>query len=122
MFRSGEFHLGKSRRAIEDRVIAQANALPVHHADGRWVEGEALADYIYAHHALTRYYEQTGDTTLGSGVLDVARAVTLLLNRVVHTREISLNRRERAQSALIELQHQLESMIAQVNENATSRD
>lgn len=111
------FNLGLKRRRIEDRISDLAARVEVQRRDAAWLDGEQFWDYIYAWYDLYKYYETSQDTAIGAHLLRQYTEFASLLRVVMEDRKVNLKRRERAQSALMELNYQVDNVIHQVERN-----
>jgi hypothetical protein len=117
------FSLGLARRRIEDAILAKARQVDSLQPDGRWLDNENFWDFIYAWHDLHVYYEQhCEDTTLSADLLRLYVDYAYQLRALSADNRIKLWRRERAESALLELNYQVDGVIHQVERNAAKKD
>lgn len=113
------FQLGSERRRIEDHITTLAAQIDFKQQDASWLDGEQFSDFIYAWHDLARYYERTGDTTVAAHLLKLYMRCAVMLRQTLQNPRLHITRRDRAQSALMELNCQVDAVIHQIERNTT---
>lgn len=116
------FNLGIRRKKIEDRIIAQYQAVNFKQRDHAWVEDERFWDYVFAWHELVKYYEDTDDTTVGVVMLELYQASIALLHSVATDKKIKERRRDRAAEGIRQMNYWLEDITHHVQHNALPPD
>ncbi|MFQ3568267.1 MAG: hypothetical protein SNJ59_14865 [Aggregatilineales bacterium] len=106
------------RRRLEDRILALAGRVDTSRPEGRWLDDERFWDFIYAWHDLKRHYEHSDDTTLSAELLRLYLGYAALLRELRENPRVALHRQERATSALMELNYQVDGVIQQIERNA----
>lgn len=110
---------GTQRRQIEDNLLALARKLDTHNA--RWLEGQVFSDFLNAWRSLAQYYEWSHDRTIDAHVLKLYMRFAVVLRRVVEDERAAQRRRQRARSALRDLNANLDGVFRQIERNGGAR-
>lgn len=116
------FNLGIRRKKIEDRIIAQYQAVNFKQRDHGWVEDETFWDYVFAWHELVKYYEDSDDTTVGVVMLDLYQASIARLHSAATDQKTRERRRDRAAEGIRQMNYWLEDITRHVQRNALPPD
>lgn len=110
-------NIGIQRRKIEDKITASYEAVNFNAKNSAWVGSDVFEDYIFSFFELRKYYERSGDTTIGLETFRVYMAGLRMLKEVAANRKLSIDRRESAQRLIYELNYQVEAVMYEVDQN-----
>jgi len=109
--------LGIKRRKIEDQIVAQYEAVDWDAKKSAWIESEKFEDFIFAFFDLRKYYEKSKDTTVGLEAIRVYMDGVRALQAAAENRKLSLDRRDAANRLIYELNHQVEAVMYELEQN-----
>ncbi len=107
------------RRQVEDRIFTLARKVDTQ--DARWIDGEALAEFVDAWRSLARYYEWNRDTTIDAHLLKLYMRYAVSLRRVIEDERLSQRRRQQARGVLGSLNEHLDGVFRFVERNGGAR-
>jgi hypothetical protein len=110
---------GMQRRQIEATILSLAGKVDTQ--DARWLDGEAFADFIQAWHRLADYYQWNKDTSLDAHVLKMYMRYAVTLRQIMEDERMAKRRRQRAKSALSDLNTHLDGVFSQIERNGGAR-
>jgi hypothetical protein len=110
---------GIQRRQIEDNLLALARKLDTR--DARWLEGQIFSDFLNAWRSLAQYYELSHDKSIDAHLLKLYVRFAALLRRVVEDERMTQRRRQRAKTALHDLNAHLDGVFRQIDRNGGAR-
>ena len=110
---------GMQRREIEDSILTLAHKVDTR--DAHWLDGETFSEFMGAWHNLARYYQWNQDTTLDAHVLKSYMRYAVTLRHLFEDERLSKRRRVQAMAILSDLNHNLDTVISQIERNGGSR-
>lgn len=110
---------GLQRRQIEERLIALARSVDTH--DARWLDGQAFADFFNGWRSLAQYYEWSRDTSIDAHILKLYMRFAVNLRGVIEDERTMQRQRQKAKSALHDLNAQLDGVFRQIERNGGAR-
>ena len=110
---------GMQRRQIEDNILTLARKVDTR--DARWIDGEALTEFIAAWRNLVQYYQWNRDTTLDAHVLKLYMRYAVSLRGIVEDERLSARRRQKARTVLTTLNENLDGVFRQIERNGGAR-
>ncbi len=110
-------NLGIKRRKIEDKIIAQYEAVDWNTGNTDWVDSTTFEDFVFSFFELRRYYETSDDVAVGLETLRVYMDGLRALQTVAMRRDVPIDRQESAQRLIYELNQQLEAVMYEVDRN-----
>lgn len=115
-------NLGIKRRKIEDKIIAQYEAVDWDANGAAWVDSTTFEDFVFSFFELRRYYETSDDVAVGLETLRVYMDGLRALQAVAMNRDMSIDRQESAQRLIYELNQQVEAVMYEVDRNRQDAD
>jgi hypothetical protein len=110
---------GMQRRQIEERLLALARSMDTQ--DVRWLEEQAFADFFSGWRSLAQYYEWSRDTSIDAHILKLYMRFAVNLRRVIEDERTVQRERQKAKSALRDLNAQLDGVFRQIERNGGAR-
>jgi hypothetical protein len=107
------------RRQIEDNLLALAGNVDTR--DARWLDGQAFADFFNEWRSLAQYYEWSRDTSIDAHILKLYMRFAVILRRVVEDERMVRRKRQKAKSALHDLNAHLDGVFRQIERNGGAR-
>ncbi len=114
---NNEFKVGKLRRSIEDRILVQFHQVDLQAKQHGYLEQENFWDFIFSWYDLVKYYEDSGDNTLGASMLDLFVECSQLFRLAASDGSLSERRRDKAADALYQLTYSVNQIAIQVQRN-----
>lgn len=90
-----------------------------HHA---YLEDETFWDFVFSWYELVKYYEDSGDNTLGVHMLQLFADCTQLFRQAATDARLSERRRDKAADALYQITYYVNQMTMQVRRNGLDRN
>ncbi len=110
---------GMQRRQIEDNILTLARTVDTR--DARWIDAEALTEFIGAWRSLVQYYQWNHDTTLDAHVLKLYMRYAVSLRGIMEDEQLSTRRRQKANAVLSSLNENLDGVFRQIERNGGAR-
>lgn len=115
---SEEFFVGKQRREIEDSILARYACIRFEQPLHAYLEDADFWDFIFAWFELARYYELSGDPSVGANMLELFAACGQRFKEAAQDRRLTERRRDKAADALYQLSYYVNSILIEVRRNA----
>lgn len=112
-----EFMAGRERRQIEDKIMARFHQVDFNVKHHAYLEDDTFWDFVFSWYELVKYYEDSGDNTLGAHMLQLFADCTLLFRRAASDGRLSERRRDKAADALYQITYYVNQMAIQVRRN-----
>lgn len=116
-----EFFIGKQRRTIEDKIVANFRRVDFSQKQHGYLEQELFWDFVFSWYELARYYEESGDNTLGAHMLELFAQCRERFQIAASDRRISERRRDKAADALYQLTYYVNQIATQVQRNGLAQ-
>jgi hypothetical protein len=117
-----EFRVGRRRRQIEDSIVARFRTVDFtvkHHA---YLEDEKFWDFVFSWYELVKYYEDSGDNTLGAHMLQLFADCSHLFRQAASDARLTERRRDKAADALYQITYYVNQMAIQVRRNGMEQE
>jgi hypothetical protein len=119
---SDGFRIGKQRRFIEDSIVVRFRQVDFQEQQHGYLEKEPFWDYVFSWYELVKYYEESGDNTLGAHMLDLFAQCSHLFRQAASDPRLSERRRDKAADALYQITYYVNQIAIQVRRNGLEQE
>jgi hypothetical protein len=119
---SDDFVLGAQRRRIEDAIVDRFRGVTFDQKAHTYLEDERFWDFVFSWYELVRYYEESGDNTIGAHMLELFAECSTLFRRAASDARLTERRRDKAADALYQMTYYVNQLAAQVRRNGLERE
>ncbi len=117
-----DFFVGAQRRKVEDGIIARFKQVDFKQATHAYLEQDDFWDFVFSWYELVRYYELSGDNTIGANMLELYRQCADFFRLAASDPKLSERRRDKAADALYQVTYYMNQIALQVRRNALERE
>lgn len=114
--------IGKRRRSIEDSIVQRYYSVHFAQQHYAWLEEEHFWDYVFSWYELVKYYEDSGDNTIGAHMLELFAHCSKLFRQAATDGSITERRRDKAADALYQMTYYVNQMAIQVRRNGIEQE
>ncbi len=119
---SNDFVPGTQRRRIEDAIVDRFKDLTFDQKTHSYLEDDRFWDFVFSWYELVRYYEESGDNTIGAHMLELFAECNALFRRAASDARLTERRRDKAADALYQITYYVNQMATQVRRNGLERE
>lgn len=119
--RNDDFIVGKKRRQLEDRIVAQFDKVDFKQKKHAYLEDDAFWDFVFGWYELVKYYERVRDTAIGAHMLDLYRQCGQVFQAAAQDMSLPERRRDKAADALYQMTYYVDRMIRQAQRNGVEK-
>jgi hypothetical protein len=117
-----DFIVGKQRRRIEDSIVARFEQVDFKQNLHAYLEQEHFWDYVFSWYELVRYYEESGDNTLGAHMVELYQQCDAFFRIAASDKRLTERRRDKAADALYQLTYYVNQIAVQIRRNVLERE
>lgn len=116
------FMVGRERRRIEDSIMERFQQVRFQQPQQAYLEDEALWDFVFSWYELVKYYEDSGDNTLGAHLLDLFAECSQRFRSAAGDSRLPERRRDKAADALYQITYHMNQIALQVQRNGLEHE
>ncbi len=117
-----EFKVGRERRQIEDRIVARFHTVDFNVKHHAYLEDERFWDFVFSWYELVKYYEDSGDNTLGAHMLQLYADCSQKFRQAASDGRLTERRRDKAADALYQITYYVNQMAVQIRRNGLEQE
>jgi hypothetical protein len=114
--------IGIKRRRIEDRIMAHYDQVDFTVKQRAWLEDARFWDFVFSWYELAKYYDDSTDTAIGAGMLDLYMHCADVLRAAAQDRSLTERRRDKAADALYQINYYVNQIMLSAHRNSHAGD